>query len=136
MQIQPCLYFDGRCDEAIEFYRNAVGAKLDFAMRFKECPDPLPPGMVQSMGDKIMHASVRIGESVVLMSDGRCGGKPGFSGITLSLRVSNDADAQRLFTALGDGGTVNMPMSKTFFTSSFGMLTDRLGVSWMVLVHD
>src|SRR5208337_79764 len=133
---QPYVCFNGRCDEAIEFYKSALGARVNMLMRFKESPEPPPSGKFPpEILDKVMHASLRIGDSTVMATDGGCQSKAGFSGITLTLSVSNDADAKRLFAALADGGKVGMPLAKTFFSSSFGMLTDRFGVSWMVLVQ-
>ena len=132
MQIQPYLFYEGRCEEALAFYRGALGAELTMLMRFKESPDP---GMVApGTGDKVMHASFRIGETTVLASDGRCQGSASFQGFALSLTVPNEAEAERLFGALGDGGQVQMPMTKTFFSPRFGMVADRFGVSWMVYV--
>ena len=132
MQVQPYLFFEGRCEEALAFYRGALGAEVMMLMRFKESPDP---GMVApGTGDKVMHASFRIGETTVLASDGRCQGAPSFQGLALSLTVPNEAEAERLFGALGDGGQVQMPMTKTFFSPRFGMVADRFGVSWMVYV--
>jgi PhnB protein len=132
MQVQPYLFFDGRCEEAIAFYQRALGAEVTMLMRFKESPDQsmVMPGT----GDKVMHAALRIGEATVLASDGRCTGKPNFSGFGLSLTVADDAAADRLFAALGDGGQVQMPLAKTFFSSRFGMVADRFGVGWMVYV--
>jgi PhnB protein len=132
MQLQPYLFFDGRCEEAIEFYKKAVGADVTMLMRFKDSPEPpmVPPGSEE----KVMHARIRIGEGVVLMSDGRCGGAPKFDGFGLSLTVKTDAEAEKLFKALGEGGQVQMPLTKTFFSSRFGMVADRFGVSWMVYV--
>jgi PhnB protein len=132
MQVQPYLSFEGRCDEAIEFYKKAIGAKVDMIMRFKEAPDQ---SMV-SLGnaDKVMHAALRAGDTQLLMSDGRCTGGPNFSGISLALSAASDADADRIFNALAEGGKVNMPMAKTFFSSRFGMVADKFGVGWMVLV--
>jgi PhnB protein len=130
MQIQSYLFFEGRCEEAIEFYRAALGAEVTMLMRYKEGPQPCSSGSEE----KVMHASLRIGDATVLASDGRCGGKPNFQGFALSLTVPNDAEAQRLFAALGNGGQVQMPLTKTFFSSSFGMLADRFGVLWMVYV--
>jgi len=131
MLVQPYLDFDGRCEEAIEFYKKVLGAKVEMLMRFKENPEPRhnPPGSE----NKIMHSSLRIGESVVMATDGRCGGKAKFEGISLSLRVGTDAEAERVFAALGEGGQVHMPMAKTFFASRFGMAADRFGISWMVI---
>jgi PhnB protein len=134
MQVQPYVFFEGRCEEAIEFYRRALGAEVKMLLRFKDNPSPqdhaLPPGA----GDKIMHASLRIGDTMLLVSDGRCLGRSVFQGFGLSLTVANDAEAERVFNSLADGGQVQMPLSKTFFSSSFGMVADRFGVSWMVYV--
>jgi PhnB protein len=136
MLVQPYLSFDGRCEEAIEFYRKALGAETTMLMRFKESPEPPPPGMVPPGSEnKIMHASLRIGDTVLMASDGSCQGKPGFQGISLSLTVPNEAEADRRFNALADGGKVQMPMTKTFFSPRFGMVADRFGVTWMVIVE-
>ena len=132
MQVQPYLFYEGRCEEALAFYRGALGAEVTMLMRFKESPDP---GMVApGTGDKVMHASFRIGETTVLASDGRCQGSPSFQGFSLSLTVPTEAEAERLFGVLGDGGQVQMPMTKTFFSPRFGMVADRFGVSWMIYV--
>jgi PhnB protein len=132
MQIQPYLFFEGRCQEAVDFYRRAVGAEVTALMRYKESPDP---GMIQpGSEDKVMHASFRVGETTVMASDGRCGGAPSFQGFALSLTVSKESEAERLFGALVEGGQVIMPLTKTFFSPRFGMTTDRFGVSWMVYV--
>jgi PhnB protein len=135
MQVQPYLFFDGRCEEAIEFYRKALGAEVDMLMRFKDSPEPAQPGMhPPGSGDKVMHASFRVGDTTVMASDGQCTGQPSFKGFALSLVASNDAEAKRLFTALAEGGQVQMPLAKTFFSACFGMVADRFGVSWMVVV--
>jgi PhnB protein len=132
MQLQPYLFFDGRCEEALEFYKRALGAEVQMLMRFKDNPEPQanPTGA----GDKIMHTSFRIGDSTVMASDGRCQGQPSFQGFALSLTASDDAEAERLFAALEDGGQVQMPLAKTFFSSRFGMVADRFGVPWMIVV--
>ena len=135
MQVQPYLFFNGRCEEAIEFYRNALGAEVTMLMRFKESPDPPPSGMVPPGSEgKVMHANLRIGETMVMASDGGCQGQPSFQGFSLSLTVPNEAEAERLFAALADGGQVQMPLTKTFWSPRFGMVADRFGVSWMVNV--
>ena len=135
MQVQPYLFFDGRCEEAVEFYRHAVGAEVDLLMRYKDSPDPPPPGMVPPGSEnKVMHAQVRVGETTVLMSDGEAHGKPKFEGFALSIYAANESEAERLFAELGEGGRVQMPLTKTFFSPRFGMLHDRFGVMWMVLV--
>ncbi len=130
MQIQPYLYFEGRCDEAVEFYRTALGAEVLMLMRFKDCPEPVTHGSEE----KVMHASLRIGKTTIHVSDGRCGGKASFQGFGLSLTVAEEAEAKRLFAALSDGGQVQMPMTKTFFSPAFGMVADRFGVLWLVYV--
>jgi PhnB protein len=131
MAIQPYLFLDGRCEEALEFYRRAAGAKIDMLMRFRESPDPghIPPGA----GDKVMHAAFTIGGSTLFASDGRNEGKPRFEGFALSLDAADDAEARRLFAALGEGGQVQMPLAETFFASSFGMVADRFGITWMII---
>ncbi|HLN25934.1 MAG TPA: VOC family protein [Patescibacteria group bacterium] len=132
MSVQPYLFFDGNCEEALEFYRSALGAEVTMLLRFKDSPDPamVPP----NAGDKVMHANLRVGESTVLASDGRCPGGVGFGGFALSLTVPKVAEAERLFALLAEGGEVRMPLAKTFFSPSFGLLTDRFGVGWMVYV--
>jgi PhnB protein len=134
MLVQPYLSFDGRCEEAIAFYRKAIGAEVEMLMRYKDCPDPQPGMITPGTENKVMHSSLKIGDSRILASDGRCTGKPTFQGITLSLTVANAAEADRTFAALGDGGSVQLPLQKTFFSPSFGMVTDRFGVAWMVYV--
>lgn len=135
MQVQPYLNFDGRCEEAIEFYRQALGAKVEMMLRNKENPQPPPPGSIPPGNEnKILHASVRIGDTAIGASDGYCTGKPAFQGITLTLQVANEADADRLFNALANGGQVQLPLTRTFFSPRFGMVADRFGVGWMVLV--
>jgi PhnB protein len=137
MLVQSYLFFNGRCEEAIEFYRKTLGAQVTMMMRFKENPEPMTegcgPGGAPIPGENIMHASFKIGETEVMASDGMGGGKPEFKGFSLSLTAPSDAEAKRLFNALADGGKVEMPMAKTFFASSFGMVADRFGVSWMVI---
>ena len=134
MKIQPYLFFDGQTDEALAFYRRVLGAEVLMLMRFNESPDPPPPGMVPPGSEnKVMHACMRIGDSEVMASDGMCAGKPAFEGVSLSLDVSSEAEADRLFNALAEGGQVQMPIGKTFFSPRFGMVADRFGVSWMVV---
>jgi PhnB protein len=135
MLVQPYLFFDGRCEEAIEFYKRALGAEVEMLMRFKESPEPPKPGMVPpGSEDKVMHASLRIGDATVMASDGHCQGRASFQGFSLSLTVPDEAEAERLFAALADGGEVQMPLAKTFFSPRFGMVADRFGVSWMIVI--
>jgi PhnB protein len=134
MLVQAYLFFDGRCEEAMEFYRTALGAKVDSLVRFKDSPEPPQPGMVPpGSQNKVMHTSFRIGDTQIMASDGRCSGKPNFQGFSLSLTVADAAEAERKFALLADGGKVNMPLTKTFFSPNFGMLADRFGVPWMVI---
>ena len=131
MQVQPYLFFDGRCDEAIEFYKKTLGAEVAMLMRWKDSPDKSM--CTPSNENKVMHGTIRVGESTVMVSDGRNTGKPKFDGFALSLDAKTDAEAQTLFKALSNGGEVVMPMGPTFFATSFGMVRDRFGVHWMVI---
>ena len=134
-QVQPYLFFDGRCEEALEFYKSTLGAKVDMMMRFKDSPEPMAPGMCPPGSEnKVMHAAFRIGDTLVMASDGMAKGKPEFKGFSLSVNAASEAEADKLFAALGEGGQVQMPQSKTFFSPRFGMVADRFGVSWMVIV--
>ncbi len=136
MLVQPYLFFDGRYEEAIEFYRKKLGAEVTAMLRFREAPEPHPPGMIPAGAEnKVMHSSFRIGETEVMAFDGECQGIPSFQGFSLTISVKNEPETERLFAALSDGGQVRMPMAKTFFSSRFGMVTDRFGVSWMVIVQ-
>ena len=137
MELQPYLFFDGRCEEAITFYQRVLGAEVEMLMRFKDSPEPPQPGM-QPPGseNKILHSSFKLGDTVIMASDGRALGKPVFQGFALSLQVRTEAQADKLFGALADGGQVQMPLTKTFFSPRFGMVADRFGVTWMVLVGD
>lgn len=133
--IQPYLFFGGRCEEAIEFYRTAVGAEVELLMRHKESPEQPPEGMLPpGYENKIMHCSFRIGSSTLMASDG-CGEKENFSGFTLSITVPDEATADRVFAALAEQGEVKMPLEKTFWSPRFGMVTDRFGLGWMVSVQ-
>jgi len=133
--VQPYLFFDGQCDEAIEFYRRALGAQVNMLMRFKDSPEPPPPGCAPLDSQKVMHAQFQIGETVIMASDGRATAKPTFQGFSLSLTVATEAEADKAFNALAEGGKVEMPLGRTFFSARFGMVTDRFGVMWMVLVR-
>jgi PhnB protein len=135
MKVEPYLFFDGRCEEAIEFYKKALDAEVVMMMRFKESPEkPSPDHAAPGSDDKIMHASLRIGDTEVMASDGYAKGKPEFKGVSLSLSAANEAEADRLFNALCEGGQVQMPIGKTFFSPRFGMVADKFGVSWMIVV--
>jgi PhnB protein len=136
MDIQPYLFFDGRCEEAIEFYKSALGAKVEMLMRMKDSPEPPQDPHMTKPGseNKVMHAALRIGDATVLASDGRCEGKPEFKGFAISLTVPDEHAAERSFGALRSGGQVIAPLGKTFFSPAFGMLSDRFGVTWMVYV--
>jgi len=133
MQVQPYLFLDGRAEEAIEFYKKTIGAKVEMLMRWKDSPDKsmCAPGNE----NKVMHSCLRIGETAVMASDGRNTGNPEFKGFALSINAKDEAEADRLFGALSDGGQVTMPMTKTFFSPSFGMVADKFGVGWMIIVE-
>ncbi|MFZ1429408.1 MAG: VOC family protein [Geminicoccaceae bacterium] len=134
MQITPYLFFDGRCEEAIEFYRETLDAEVTMLLRFKDNPEPPTesPASPES-AEKVMHGSLRIGETEIYLSDGCCTGQPSFQGFALSIARSDTEQAARTFAALADGGQVRMPMAKTFFSPAFGMVADRFGVPWMVI---
>jgi PhnB protein len=133
MLVQPYLFFDGRAEEAIAFYKQAVGATVEMLMRNKESPDPqmCTPGTEE----KIMHAAINVGETMVLLSDGYAKGQPTFEGFGLALSTKTEAEADKIFAALSEGGKVTMPLSKTFFSPRFGMLHDKFGVHWMIMVE-
>jgi PhnB protein len=134
MLVQPYLNFNGRCEEALTYYRTALGAEVKMLMRFKEAPEPPKTDMAApGIENKVLHACFRIGETELMASDGRCQGQQGFQGIMLSISVANEAEADRVFAGLSDGGQVQMPLGKTFFSPRFGMVADRFGVSWMVI---
>jgi PhnB protein len=130
MEITPYVFYDGRCDEAIEFYRTAVGAEITSRSLYKDSPEPMP-GVNP---EKVMHASLSIGGAMLMVSDGHCGGSPKFEGFAISLSPHSEDEAERLFNGLLDGGKVLMPLTKTFFSLKFGMLSDRFGVMWMIYV--
>lgn len=132
--VQPYLFFGGRCDEALEFYKRAVGATVQMVMRYNESPQPMPPGSIPpGFENKVMHATISIGDSIVMMSDGNEKGAK-FDGFSLSISLPTEADANRVFAALSEGGSVTMPLAKTFWSPRFGMLQDRFGIGWMVAV--
>jgi PhnB protein len=135
MLVQAYLNFDGRCEEALNFYKKALGAEVTMLMRMNESPEPPKPGLVApGSADKVLHAAFRIGETMLLASDCHCSGKPVFQGFSLTITARDEVEANRVFAALSDGGQVTAPLSKTFFSPRFGMVTDRFGVAWMVLV--
>ena len=135
MPVQPYLFFDGRCEEALDFYKKALGAEVSMLMRFKDAPEPPPADKVPPGSEnKVMHASFRIADTEVMASDGYCQGKPSFQGFALSVPVKSEAEADKVFAALSEGGQVQMPLAKTFFSPRFGMVADRFGITWMVLI--
>ena len=135
MNVQPYLFFNGRAEEALNFYTKALGTKPDMLMRNREAPEQPPPGMLPpGSEDKVMHASFRVGDTEVMLSDGRCSGTPKFDGFALSITAADEADARRKFDAMSAGGEVTMPLGRTFWSQCFGMLTDRFGVGWMMSV--
>lgn len=130
MRAEPYLFFQGRCAEAFEFYKEALGAKIDAVVRHGDMPGSPPESK-----DKVMHAAMRIGDSTVLASDGRGNEGTTFSGFSISLQVGDDAEAERLFAALANGGAVQVPMMSTPFASRFGMVADRFGMPWMIVTQ-
>jgi PhnB protein len=135
MQIQPYLFLEGRCDEAVAFYIEALGAEVVMRMCYKDIPETPVPGMLPpGSGDKVMHLSLRVGEATLLLSDGQCLGEPHFRGFALTLLLSSAAEAEAKFLALSQDGRIDQPLARTFFSERFGMVTDRFGVSWMVYV--
>jgi len=134
--VQPYLFFGGRCQEAIDFYSKALNAKIDMVMLFKDSPQPPPPGVLQpGFEDKVMHASFRIGDNVIMASDG-CTDDAGFKGFSLSLTLPSAVEVENAFAALSEGGNVNMALAKTFWSPLYGMLIDRFGISWMLSLSD
>ena len=135
-QIEPYLFFGGRCEEALEFYRTALGAQVDMMMRYSDSPEPPPPGRLASgFENKVMHATFRIGGSTLMASDGCEEGDGSFHGFSLSISFPTEAEAQKAFSALSEGGKVNLPLGKTFWSPCFGMLEDRFGMGWMVTME-
>jgi len=133
--IQPYLFFNGSCEQAVEFYRKALGAEVEIMMRYKESPEPPQPGMVPlGFENKIMHTSFRVGQTTVMASDGCSAEKADFQGFFLSLSVPSETEADRAFAALAEGGQVRMPLAKTFWSPRFGMVADRFGIGWMISV--
>jgi PhnB protein len=133
--VQPYLFFNGRCEEAVEFYRKALGAEVEMLMRFKDSPEPPQPGTVPpGFENKIVHVSFRVGDTTLMASDGCSAEKANFEGFSLSLAVATEAEVDRVFAALADGGQVRMPPAKTFWSPRFGMVEDRFGVGWMITV--
>lgn len=133
--INPYLFFEGRAEEAAEFYGQVLGAKVEMLLRYSDSPEPPPEGMVPKGSErKVMHMTLTIGDATVLASDGNCSGKPQFQGFSLTYNAKDDADAERVFGKLAEGGKVEMPLGKTFFSPKFGMLADRFGLGWMVIV--
>jgi PhnB protein len=136
MIVNPYLNFNGRCEEALEFYREAIGAQIEMVMRNNQSPDEPPPGMLPpNSGNKIMHSSFRVGDTVIMATDGGCGGEGKFEGVSLAVSVKTEAEADRIFNGLASGGQVRMPLTKTFFSPRFGMLADKFGLGWMIVTQ-
>jgi PhnB protein len=137
MNVQTTLNFHGRTEEAVKFYCKAIEAETLFMMRFRDCPDrsQLRPGLEE----KIFHATFRIGSTEIMASD--CGGEkspaePTFAGFSLALRVDTPEKAEQFFAALSDGGQIQIPLAKTFFAARYGIVIDRFGISWKIMVAD
>lgn len=136
MKVEPYLFFNGRCEEALGFYKHVFGAEQTFLMRNSESPEPPPTALPPGWEDKVLHAALKIGETIVMASDGCGPGAPAFQGFSLSVELPDAEAAARTFDALADGGTMQMPLAKTFFSPCFGMVTDRFGMGWMLIVND
>jgi PhnB protein len=142
MQVQPYLFYEGRCQEALDFYKKAIGAEVVFLMQYKDAPPSGNPDQCgggeskapQMPPDAVMHCTVQVGSSQFMASDGSCSGKPNFQGVSLSLTCDSPEQAEKLFASLGVGGQVQMPLTQTFFSPRFGMVADKFGVSWMIYV--
>jgi PhnB protein len=134
MKIEPYLSFEGRCEEAIDFYRQALGAEVEMLMRMKDNPEPPPGGTPAAIADKVLHASLKIGGNRVMMSDGMMQGPGEFKGFALSISVADEAAAKKVFAAVAEGGQAHMPLGRTFWSPCFGMAADKFGVMWMVSV--
>lgn len=135
MKVEPYLFFEGRAEEAMALYRSVFGADVTNAMRFREAPQGVPAGLPEGAGDKVMHANMRIGDSQIMASDGHCSGSPSFQGFGLTVTVSGAAEVDRIFNALAEDGKIAMPPQETFYSPRFGMVTDRFGVTWMILAE-
>lgn len=133
MNVQPYLSFEGRCQEALDFYEKAIGAKTEVVMLFKDAPADVQVQISPASKDKVMHSAFRVGDTQIMATDGGCSGGSTFSGVSLTLNVSGNAEAEKMFAALGQGGKVTMPMSETFFAHRFGVVADKFGVNWMVI---
>lgn len=134
MYVQPYIFFDGKAEEALNFYRQALDAKLLVLLRYKDNPEAQAGTQTPGNEEKVMHMSWQVGDTTLMGSDGHCLGKPNFQGFALTVNVASPAEAECVFSALSAGGQVQMPLSKTFFSSAFGMVADKFGVSWMVIV--
>jgi PhnB protein len=135
MPVTPYLIYNGRCEEALDFYKKALGAEVGMVMRFKDSPEPAPPGCAPVDANKIMHAAFKVAGTTVMASDGMMQGSPKFEGFSLTIHTKDENEADRLFGALSEGGEVRMPLGKTFFAKRFGMVADKFGVSWMLIVE-
>ncbi|HEU5080977.1 MAG TPA: VOC family protein [Opitutaceae bacterium] len=135
LTLNAYLNFDGRCEEALNFYQKELGAKVTMLMRFKDSPEPADPSCGPIQPDKVMHCSFTIGESVIMASDCNAQGKVKFEGFSLAVAAPDEATVRKMFNALANGGQVCMPLDKTFFSPLFGVVSDKFGVSWMIMVQ-
>jgi len=137
MNVESYLFFNGFCEEALDFYKGAIGAQVHALLRMKESPEPPPPGVIpDGSEEKVMHALIQVGDTKIMASDGMCSGGTNFQGFALSLNVQDAAQAERFYNALLEGGEVKMPLGKTFWSPCFGMVCDKFGVTWMVTVAE
>ena len=134
--VRSYLFFNGQCEAAGEFYRQALGAEVELLLRYQDSPEPSQPGMVPpGFENKVMHCSFRIGATTLMASDGCSADQARFEGFSLSLSLASEPEADRAFAALAEGGQVRMPLAKTFWSPRFGMVQDRFGMGWMISVR-
>ena len=138
MRINAYLIFDGQCDAAFKFYQQCLGGTLQAMLRFADAPagEDGQPGcgpIPAEYGNRIMHACLAVGDQTLMASDtGPQFPYEGIKGCSVSLNVDSIAEAERIFAALADNGTIQMPLGATFWAACFGMCTDRFGVPWMI----
>ena len=130
MQVNPYLHFDGNCEAALKYYQKVLGARIEVMVPYESGPPDMPTPL--DYKKKIMHAKVTVDGEVLMGSDAPPGHFQKPQGFSVSLQVEDPTDAERKFKALAEGGTINMPFGKTFFSKGFGMCVDQFGVPWMV----
>lgn len=133
---KPYLYLSGQCDEALAFYQQHLGATISMLIRFNESPKPLPTDLPDGYEDKVMHCEFSVGDMSIMASDGCKESTGEFRGFSLTLTIADEAYARQAFQALSEGGEVNMPLSETFWSPLYGQVTDKFGISWMIMLPE